>query len=286
MSIPTTFNRHYPFAQRDWSFVFPWDVTKLALPKMVLDEEIPKGDGVDLFGDDITKIIDEPDLVPAVFPPHYGEQKTLRYKLDPNPPTGWPDISPGFPFNFTTFGTQNTARIGFLFQVRNQPSGAIDLQRPNRRVHKLEFGVSTTFAMNIQATQFGGKTVWFNYEGYWRNFSGASTPGHPNAYWEEADTPPTLHRLSQKGHRDYHRAFAPGDWVETKNELGGDPSDNLGNSTTPLKDYLQDWLDEVIALIDTTTLDATWRLAGIGWGLPTTIGNRTFITQSSAGDRY
>jgi DNA gyrase subunit A len=47
-----------------------------------------------------------------------------------------------------------------------------------------------------------------------------------------------------------------------------------------------DNLDEVIALIDTTTLDATWRLAGIGWGLPTTIGNRTFITQSSAGDRY
>ena len=272
MSIPITFNRHYPFAQRDWSFVFPWDVTKLAVSRFTLNEEIPKGNGIDLFVDDITKVIDEPSLVPA-FPPHHGEAKTHNYVLTSATPSG---LAAGWTASSTT------AFINMLFQVRNQPSGAIDLQRPNRRVHKLDFGISNRTEFVATATNpspFGQYTI--QIVGYWRNSSGVSAPSFPDAFWEEADTPPTLHRLNQKGHRDYHRQFVPADWVlTTKTTSTG------GTVPTDVKDFMDGWLDDIETDLSGATLDATWRLAGIGWGLPTTIGNRTFITQSSAGDRY
>jgi hypothetical protein len=271
MTIPTTFNRHYPFAQRDFSFVFPWDVTKLALSRFTLDQETPKGNGIDLFVDDITKVIDEPDLLPA-FPLHYGDGKTHDYVLTSSTPSG-------LPAGWTANGS---ARVQVFVRIRNQPSGFFDLQRPNRRVHKLDFGMSTRAFCAVgvvNPSPFGDYRI--GIEGYWKNFSGDDTPGFPDPFWEEADTPPTLHRLNQKGHRDYHRQFVPADWVLTTKTTS-----TAGTVPTDVKDFMDAWLDDLEADLSGATLDATWRLAGIGWGLPTDIGNRNFIFQSSAGDRY
>lgn len=267
MSIPTTFNRHYPFAQCDWSFVFPWDVTKLTVSRFTINEEIPKGNGIDLFGDDITKVIDEPFLVPA-FPPHFGESKTHRYVLTSATPSG-------LPTGWTASST--TAFILVGFRVRNQASGLFDLQRPNRRVFKLDFGMVTSANFSVTVTNpspFG--TYAIQLTGYWRNFSGGLLPSFPDPFWEEADSPPTLHRLHQKGHRDYHREFVPTDWVETSKATA-----TGGTVPTSVKTFMDGWLDDLANDLSGSTIDATWRLAGIGWGLPTTIGNRNFITQSS-----
>jgi hypothetical protein len=272
MTIPNTFNRHYPFAQRDFSFVFPWDVTKLPVSRFELVEEIPKGNGIDLFGNDITKIIDEPDLIPPLTGT-FGETKRHNYSVTTRPaglPAGWDVV-------------ESESNIAYALIVRTAISafGAPDNQRPNRRVYRLWFGIVTRAIFTVFVTNpspVGSYRI--RLSGHWTTAFNA-IPTFPDPFWEEADTPPTLHRLSQKGHRDYHRQFVPADWVLTLKN-----TDKLGTVTTDVEDFMDDWLDDLEADLSGATTDATFRLAGIGWGLPTDIGNRNFIVNSSIGVRY
>ena len=260
----TRFNSHYPFAQREFAFVFPWAVTRPALEKVSVVSEIPKGDGGDLFGEDITLLIDEPDLVPP-FTPHYGQTKTLTYApllTPPGLPSGW-SVSLGSEARF----------IRASFQVRRNLSGSADLLRPNRRVFSLEFGITCWADISIivqRASPFGDYR--FNVAGYWQ-FDPFSTL--PTEFWEPADTPPTLHRLHQRGHREYHRQFVAGDWNETARS-----TTSGGTVPTDVSDYMNAWLDDLADDLAAATIDATWRLAGIGWAIPADLGNRDFITQS------
>lgn len=268
----TRYNSHYPFAQREYSFVFPWEVTKLPLEKLSITTEVPKGNGIDLFVDDITKVIDEPDLVPP-FTFHNGEAKTHGYTATSATPSG---LDSGWAVSVTT------GLVRVFLVVRQQPSGSIDLQRPNRRVHLLHFGMTTFVDLAVTATKaspFGSYTI--SVQGYWRNWSGDAIPSYPDAFWTEADTPPTLHRLHQRGHRDYHRQFTPDDWNETL-------KDTLSAGTVPstVSDFMDDWLDDLAADLAGATIDCTWRMAGIGWAIPSDLGNRNFIISSNAGRKY
>jgi hypothetical protein len=276
MTIPNTFNRHYPFAQRDFTFGFPWDVTKLPITLFTLDKETPKGNGIDLFGNDITKIIDEPDLLPPFPAAHGGNGKTHDYTPTSTTPTG-------LPAGWTV--QSGSARIEVFFIIRtNAPSG-VDFTRRERRVYKLDFGMSTRVSVAVTVTNpspFGQYSIGFT--GYWRN-SASSSPGllpPTDPFWEEADTPPTLHRLAQRGHRDYYRQFVPADWVqETKTAT---PS---GTVPADVSDFMDDWLDDIDDDISTATIDATWRLAAIGWAFPISIGgNYNFIVDSFGGVRF
>jgi hypothetical protein len=266
----TTFNRHYPFAQREFCFVFPWSMSRPTMEKLSIASEIPKGDGADLFVDDITKVIDESDLVPP-FTPHNGEARTLNYGLTTNPPSGLP----------SGWNVSLSGPIGFIratLFIRQNPSGFIDLNRPARRVHTLEFGIvcRASFAVVVQRiVPFGDYR--FALEGYWKH----DPLSLPADFWEAADTPPTVHRKGQLGHRDYHRQFVPADWVETvKSTLSG------GTVPSDVSDYMDAWLDDLATDLAGATIDCTWRMAGIGWALPTDLGNRTFITQSNASRKY
>jgi hypothetical protein len=254
--------------------VFPWEVTKLPVSRFELVEEIPKGNGIDLFVDDITKVIDEPDLLPP-FSSVFGNGKRHNYSVTTRPaglPTGWDVV-------------ESESLVQYAFSVRRALSaggfGSIDNQRPNRRVYRLWFGIGTRATFTVLITNpspFGSYRI--RLSGYWKNAFN-ETPLFPDPFWEEAEAPPTLHRLSQKGHRDYHRQFVPADWVQTLEDTT--PS---GTVTTDVEDFMDGWLDDLKTDLSGATTDATFRLAGIGWGLPTDIGNRNFIVNSSIGDRY
>jgi hypothetical protein len=267
----TTFNRHYPFAQREFCFVFPWTVTRPTLEKLSVASEIPKGDGSVLFDNDITLLIDEPDLVPAFFPPHYGETKTLTYAPVSTPP--------GLPSGWSVSLGSEARYIRSAFFVRPNLSGPTDLRRPDRRVHQLDFGITCWADITIvvqRSSPFGDYRI--NIAGYWE-FDPFASP--PTEFWETADTPPTLHRLHQRGHRDYHRQFVPADWFETaKTTLSG------GTVPTTVSDYMDDWLDDLALDLAGATIDCTWRMAGIGWAIPADLGNRNFIVSSNAGRKY
>ncbi len=268
--MTTRYNSHYPFAQREYSFVFPWTVTRPVLEKLSVVSEIPKGDGSDLFGNDITLVIDEPDLVPP-FTPHNGETKTLTYAPVSTPsglPSGWS----------VSFGSE-ARYIRSSLIVRQNLSSSIDLRRPDRRVHQLDFGITCWADITIivqRASPFGDYRI--RIAGHWQFDPFATLP---NEFYETADTPPTLHRLHQRGHRDYHRQFVTADWDETtKSTLSS------GTVPTDVSDYMDAWLDDLALDLAGATIDCTWRMAGIGWAIPSTLGNRTFIVSSNASRKY
>lgn len=271
MSTPTTFNRHYPFAQRQYAFLFPWKVTKLALQDLSITEEIPKGNGEDLFGDDITLLIDEPNLVPP-FTPHHGNAKTHEYGVTSSTPVG---LDAGWT---VSMGVNRSIRHGI--QIRNVPVGLSDALRPARRVWTLDFGVATSVSLTVTATGPSGSYT-INFAGYWRNLLGGITPGFPNDYWESADTPPTLHRIKQRGHRDYARQFSPADWTQTTRSTG-----SSGTVPSTVSAFMNDWLDALDTTISGATIDCVWRMAGIGYAIPMDLGNRNFIVQSTIADNF
>jgi hypothetical protein len=266
----TTFNRHYPFAQREFSLVFPWTVTRPTLERMTVVDEIPKGDGSALFDNDITLLIEEPDLVPP-FPPHHGETKTLIYAPDlapPGLPSGW-SVSLGSEARF----------IRSSLIVRQNISGSTDLRRPDRRVYTLDFGITCWGDVTIvvqRPSPFGQYEI--RIAGYWKVDPFAALP---TDFWETADTPPTVHRMHQQGYRDYHRQFVPADWVETERSTL-----SAGTVPTTVSDYMDAWLDDLATDLSGATLDCTWRMAGMGWALSSDLGNRTFITQSNVSRKY
>lgn len=246
-----SYNRHYPFAQRQYAISMPWVVDQLAVPEMVLANQNPKDTGANLFVDDITLAIDEPGLNTSLGPlPHTGRNNTYMYQ-----PSG--TIEAGLPAGWTIGITDSYVRC--FLDFRRQPVGLIDQLRPDRRVYSMDYGIRTEARFSLLALG-PGATYLVQTRGTWSIDYTAADPPAGNSFWVQIDSPPTLHRRHQQGHRDCSVSFST---------FASSGHSALGTGTVPVSvsSYMLAKRNAIRDALVAANWSATFRVTTLGYAL-------------------